>query len=510
MDARLAIDVELARRELARRNYSDYLAYANGAAWKRTRMAEFIAHAVQRFLETDTGHAYDILAISAPPQHGKSASLSEALPSWYLGKHPKHHVILASYDSDYAEKFCRKNKEKIRAVGNNLFGIRIGSTDRASDFDIAGGGRMISRGIMSGITGNPANLILIDDPIKNQQEADSETYRARLWNEWQASLKTRLAAKGKVIVIMTRWHEEDFLAQIIETERSVTYLRLPIEAEENDPLGRAVGDALCPELGKDNEWLKDFKSSYVDDPKGGRRAWLAMYQCTPRAEEGNLIRRDWWKRYDGDRFAHGAGLPQAPNGASSLKEGAGLRAEVGTSVISVDATFKGGDSSDFVAIQVWTKIGKDYFLRYSKNQRLNFPETVNAIRAIARLYPEAQWVLIEEAANGAAIIETLQRELNIIPVKPKGGKVSRVNAVSAAIEGGHVFLPQDAAWVEEYIDQWTVFPNGKHDDMVDATSQALHWMIWCNGSGAEETAAEIDLVRLFEPYERDGNGKYSF
>ena len=126
------------------------------------------------------------------------------------------------------------------------------------------------------------------------------------------------------------------------------------------------------------------------------------------------------------------------------------------------------------------------------------------------MYPEAQRVLIEEAANGAAIIETLQKELNIIPVKPKGGKVSRVNAVSAAIEGGHVFLPQDAAWVEEYIDQWTVFPNGKHDDMVDATSQALHWMIWSNGSGADESAAEIDLVRLFEPYERDGNGKYSF
>ena len=487
MDARLAIDVELARRELARRNYSDYLAYANGAAWKRTRMAEFIAHAVQRFLETDTGHAYDILAISAPPQHGKSASLSEALPSWYLGKHPKHHVILASYDSDYAEKFCRKNKEKIRAVGNNLFGIRIGSTDRASDFDIAGGGRMISRGIMSGITGNPANLILIDDPIKNQQEADSETYRARVWNEWQASLKTRLAAKGKVIVIMTRWHEEDFLAQIMETEKSVTYLRLPIEAEENDPLGRAVGDALCPELGKDNEWLKDFKSSYVDDPKGGRRAWLAMYQCTPRAEEGNLILRSWWKRHEDDRLWKN-----------------------GVSVISVDATFKGGDSSDFVAIQVWTKIGKDYFLRYSKNQRLNFPETVNAIRTIAQLYPEAQRVLIEEAANGAAIIETLQREMNIIPVKPKGGKVSRVNAVSAAIESGHVFLPAETPWVEEYIDQWAVFPNGKHDDMVDATSQALHWMIWCSGGEKNlEQIEEPDLVRLFDVYERTEHDRYA-
>ncbi|MBQ1403625.1 MAG: terminase family protein [Oscillospiraceae bacterium] len=185
---------ELARRELARRYYSEYLAYAYGDSWIRTRLSSFLAKKIQDFIETDTGHAYDILIIECPPQHGKSMTVSESLPSWYLGRHPTENIILASYDSDFAERFCRKNKEKIKSCGRNLFGIEIGAIDRAGEFELGNGkGRMISRGIMSGITGNPANLIIIDDPVKNQQEADSPAYRNRVWSEWQASLKSRLA-----------------------------------------------------------------------------------------------------------------------------------------------------------------------------------------------------------------------------------------------------------------------------------------------------------------------------
>jgi Uncharacterized protein conserved in bacteria len=115
-------------------------------------------------------------------------TVSETLPSWYLGKHPEDNVIMASYNSEFAERFCRRNKEKIKNCGGNLFGISIGSIDRAAEFELDGHrGRLISRGIMSGITGNPANLIIIDDPVKNRQEADSPTYRNGVWEEWQAS-----------------------------------------------------------------------------------------------------------------------------------------------------------------------------------------------------------------------------------------------------------------------------------------------------------------------------------
>ena len=493
---------ELARRELARRYYSEYLAYAYGDSWIITRLSSFLARKIQSFIETDTGHAYDILIIECPPQHGKSMTVSESLPSWYLGKHPTENIILASYDSDFAERFCRKNKEKIKRCGRNLFGIEIGAIDRAGEFELGNGkGRMISRGIMSGITGNPANLIIIDDPVKNQQEADSPAYRNRVWSEWQASLKSRLAAKGKVIVIMTPWTDDDLAARIIRSEKNVQLLRLPVEAEENDPIGRAIGEALCPELGKDDQWLNDFKASYISDPQGGQRAWTALYQCSPRQEEGNLVRRDWWRFYAPRRKGTGyRGQDTEKSSVDCVEE----PENYGTELISVDASFKGDDSSDYVSIQVWGKKAQDYFLRYCLNKRLNFPDTVEAIKTIYRLFPRARTVLIEEAANGPAIIQTLQREMFIIPVTPLGGKISRVNAISPAIESGHVFLPDPAKapWVADYMDQWAMFSNAKHDDMVDATSQALARMIYSSGEVWEEKEQKpvFDVDRLFNPY----------
>ena len=264
---------ELARRELARRYFAEYLCYVQGPDWKRTRLSEFLAGRVQDFLEQKSGHAYDILVIETPPQHGKSCTITESLPAWYLGCHPERRVILASYDSDFAERFCRRNREKIRDYGPRLFGVGAGGVDRAQELELSNArGRLISRGIMAGITGNPAELIVIDDPVKNRKEADSSVYRERLWEEWQHSLKSRLAAGGKVILIMTPWHEDDLAARVLRTEDDAELLRLPLEAEEDDPMGRRPGEPLCPELSKDESWLRQFKAAYLADPRGGRRA----------------------------------------------------------------------------------------------------------------------------------------------------------------------------------------------------------------------------------------------
>ena len=454
-----AILAELARRELARREYGEYLALVQGEAWKRTRLSQFLAQQVQAFLETDTGHAYDILLIETPPQHGKSTTVTETLPSWYLGRWPERRVIVAGYSDDFAERFCRRTREKIQRFGEDLFGIAMGKINRATEFELSNGkGRMISRGILSGITGNPAELLIVDDPVKTRQEADSPVIRDRIWEEWQNSLKSRFAAGAKVIVIMTPWHEDDLAARILRSEIHVRLLRLPVEAERDDPMGRSPGEPLCPELGKDANWLRDFRRAYEDDPKGGARAWAALYQCSPRVEQGNLIRRTWWKSYD-------------PRSLPFF----------GTVVISVDAAFKGGDSNDFVAITVWGKAGSDYFLLDCLNRHLDFPATLQAIRAMARQYPQAKAVLIEDKANGPAVIQTLQKELFCIPVNPQGGKVARVHGVSPAIEAGHVYVPEKALWREEFLNQWTAFPAGRHDDMVDSSSQALSWLFRANG-----------------------------
>lgn len=463
-----AAKAELARRELARRRFKRYLALVQGPQWVRTALSSYLANRIQAFLEAETGHAYDILVIETPPQHGKSMTVTESVPSWYLGKHPESRIIMASYNEEFAERFLRRNKEKLRRFGKNLFGIEIGSVDRATEVELSNGvGRIISRGLLSGITGNPANLILIDDPVKNRQEADSEATRNKVWEEWQNSLKSRLAAGAKVIVIMTPWHEDDLAARILKSEKNVELVRLPVEAEKDDPLGRAVGAALCPELGKDNKWLEEFKASYLSDAQGGARAWSALYQCSPRIEGGNLVRREWWKVYDAKAVT-----------------------AFGTEVISVDAAFKGAEGNDFVAITVWGKRGNDYFLRYCLNRHLDFPGTLAAIRTVRKLYPNARAVLVEDKANGSAVIQVLQSEMFCIPINPLGGKVARVNAVSPAIESGHVFVPEGETWVEDFLNQWTAFPAGAHDDMVDSASQALGYLL--------RTSGEVGTARVSE------------
>ena len=452
---------EKARRELARKSYKRYLYYVHGESWKRTKMSDFLADTLQRFVEEDTGNAYDILLIEAPPQHGKSLTVTESFPSWYLGRYPKNRVIEASYNDDTAKKFGRKNMQKVEQFGGALFGLQPGSIWTTNEFELSNGwGRMLSAGIKAGITGNPANLLIIDDPIKNREEADSKNNRDKIWNEWQNTLKSRLQAKAKVIIIMTPWHEDDLAARVLQNEQNVTLVRLPVEAEEHDLLGRAVGDALCPELGKDNAWLQQFKQSYLNDPSnGGLRAWSALFQCSPRTEGGNIVQRSWWQTYNRKDIT-----------------------SFGTTVISVDAAFKDAESNDYVAIQVWSKLGNNYYGRYGLKKHLDFPSTVSTIRLMKKLFPETRYILIEDKANGSAIIQVLRSEfIGVIGITPKGGKVSRVNSCAPAIESGNVFLPENELWAEELIDTFSQFPAVEHDDDVDAATQALNWMLFTNG-----------------------------
>lgn len=414
-----------------------------------------------------------------------SLTVTESFPSWYLGRYPKHRVIEASYNDDTAKKFGRKNMQKVEQFGGALFGLKPGAIWTTNEFELSNGwGRMLSAGIKAGITGNPANLLIIDDPIKNREEADSQNNREKIWNEWQNTLKSRLQAKAKVIIIMTPWHEDDLAARVLKNEQNVTLVRLPVEAEEQDLLGRAVGDALCPELGKDNEWLRQFKQGYLSDPtNGGLRAWQALYQCSPRTEGGNIVQRSWWKYYN-------------PRDISAF----------GTTVISVDAAFKDAESNDYVAIQVWSKLGNNYYGRFGINKHLDFPATLQSIRLMKKLFPETKYILIEDKANGSAIIQVLRHEfVGVIAINPKGGKVSRVNSVAPAIESGNIYLPENELWAEELVDQFSQFPAVEHDDAVDATSQALNWMLFTNGRPALSGEATSQQLLLDEAERREQN-----
>lgn len=469
------MSVARAYLDLARASYRTYCYLTHEGRWAPGKAVSYLCDEVQKFLASKSGAAYEILVISMPPQHGKSMALTETLPSFYLGRHPDDRVIEISYSEDFAQLFGRRNRAKMEQFGKELFGVSLAASPAsATEFEIAGhSGGMISRGILSGVTGRACNLMIIDDPIKTRLEADSEAHRRRLFDEWENSFKTRLAAGAKVILIQTRWHEDDLAGRILAQEKNVRLINLPCEAEENDPLGRRVGEALCPEIGKDDLWLRDFKRSYLT--QSGSRAWNALFQGKPTAAEGNLIRREWWKFY--------TTLPTLP-----------------TLILSVDAAFKGGEQSDFVAIQAWGKRGGDCYLIDAMKERMGFPETLEAIRGMKARYPSAQMILIEDKANGPAILQVLQREIpGMVPVNPEGGKVARANAVSGAIEAGNVYLPAYASFTGGFLEECSAFPNGAHDDQVDCMTQALSRLLYWPSE--PPTPPDPDEVRYDEQVE---------
>lgn len=453
-------------KELARRSYLEYCIYAHGGKWIPGKHLRLICDTVEDLIYDRLKE--NILIISMPPQHGKSQSITETLPSYYLGKFPDKRVIEASYGDDLAQRFGRRNRDKIKDYGKELFDIEIKrGRDSATNFEISEhSGSMISRGIMSGITGQPGDLIIIDDPIKNRQEADSETYRARVWEEFLNSIYTRLSASGKIILILTRWHEDDLAGRLLTNmPGKCLEINIPLEAGENDILDRQPGDALFPEIGKDNNWLKEFKKVYTTEE--GSRAWNALMQGQPTAQEGNLIKRKWWKYYD--RLP---GMIQT--------------------IMSVDATFKDGDNSDYVAIQVWGKRDADMYLIDALTERMDFPTTLQAIINMKAKYRNIGRIFVEDKANGSAIISMLRRKIpGVIGINPEGGKVARVNAVSGAIEAGNVFLPNNKQFTFDFVDQCSKFPNGVHDDMVDAMSQALNRFIYYSADIPKEIDPNI-------------------
>lgn len=427
--------------------------------WKPSRFHQDLCDRVQTFIEKPTKEAFEIMIINTPPQHGKSTTITETLPSWYLMKHPDNSVIQISYGDELAERFGKRNLEKVKEHGH-IFGVQVDPKKSTSkQFEILDRqGRLISRGIKSPLTGFSGHLIVIDDPVKNREQADSDRIRDSIWEEFHDSIISRAQAGTKIVLIMTRWHEDDLAGRILadpEFSRITTYVNYECECEsDDDPLGRRKrtedepGEPLCPEIGKGAEWLKSFKAIHISEQ--GRRSWEALYQGHPTIMEGNILKKAWWKRYSLKDYEKGE-----------------LRFE--RMIMSVDATFKDQEKNDFVSIQVWGKIENRFYLVHLVNEHLSFSNTIRRIRLLQAAYPKAFGVYIEDAANGPAIIDSMRHEIaGLIPVKTNGmSKESRVWAVEPAVEAGNCYIPDDRSG-DKFIEQCAKFPNDKHDDMVDA------------------------------------------
>ena len=436
--------------KLAQQYYIDYVKLVHHGKWVEAKHLKLICEEMDKIVAGETKR----LMIFMPPRHGKSMSVTKTFPSFFLGKFPDKRVIEVSYADTFAQEFGEANRDKIEEFGNTLFGIKLSSSQGSKvNWNIAGrDGGMISVGVGGAITGKGADLLIIDDPIKNRQEAESETYRRRLKEEYESSIYTRLHPGAAIIIILTRWHDRDLAASLLDPEDGTPedwkVLSLPCicEDEKSDLLHRKNGEALWPGRGHDKAWAERVKMSI------GSYAWNSLYQQRPSPPSGSLFKREWWQRWDA------------------------LPSDLFDYIQSWDCTFKDKETSDFVVGQVWARSRKNPANRYLLDQvrgRMSFTETLDAIRDLSAKWPQTSRKLIEDKANGSAVISVLKKKISgIVPVEPDGGKVVRANATTATVEAGNVFIPAHAGWVGDFIEELAAFPNAANDDQVDAMTQA--------------------------------------
>jgi hypothetical protein len=228
-----------------------FAANVSHGQWKMTRHLAAIDRAI---VDTVLGRTAPILVIEAPPRHGKSELVSRYLPAWFLGLFPSQRVMLVGYGAGFARSWGRKSRALLLEHGRDSFGVEVSREERAaSDWGLSGHeGGLLTAGIGGPLTGRGANLLIVDDPIKNAEQAHSDTIRNNHWDWWQSTASTRIEPGGCAIIIATRWHHDDLSGRLFQAAESgdgapVRRLRLPAIAEENDPLGRSPGEALWPE-----------------------------------------------------------------------------------------------------------------------------------------------------------------------------------------------------------------------------------------------------------------------
>lgn len=492
------LEGEVERRR-CRRDYGEYVRVSNDGFYM-THMHRYVCDCIQAFIEAKTDKALDILLLSIPPRSGKSYTITETLPSWFLGKNPTGNVIICGYEGTFAEGFSRRNRDKFNRYAKDIFRVEENpNIQGVAQWETAAGGRCRAAGLKGGITGFGAELFIIDDPIKNQEMAESETVLAKIHDEMGPSVQSRIHPGGKLIVIQTRWVENDVIGYIQSNWSDYVWadINLPCECEDEDtdPLHRKLGDSLMGDhmgdfdlpqrIRNDNIWLRSKKMLVCAGE--GERVWNALYQGHPSAQNGNLFRDNWWKRYC-----------RKIGGVSEDGCEYGSRIDIADmeyTCLSVDATFKKTETSDRVAITLWGLSQKNAYLYKLINKRMGFTETVERIRRLCEEYPGIDQLIIEDKANGSAIIDTLKYTDGIPPivaVNPLGGKYSRAQAVSPFIAGGSVYIPVDFTESERreieddnhietgygrFLYQMSHFPFAKNDDMVDSMSQALSRLI---------------------------------
>jgi predicted phage terminase large subunit-like protein len=430
------------------------------------------------------------LLLTLPPRHGKSEAITNSGPAWYLGRNPSHKVMVASYAQQLANDFGRKNRNKMEDPRYwRIFpGVRLARDSTAVDsFQVIGPdpkaqrGEFNAVGIEGGATGKGADLLLIDDPVKNREQAESRAFSKRILEWYEDVAFTRLSPGGVQVVIMTRWNDGDLAGHVLALSRRKgvdwpwVHLNLPalaIEGEE-DALGRSPGEALWPEFYN----REDLEGKRAILPA---RTWSSLYQGRPVPREGFYVNKDW---FDRRRWTTKPFRPWRI-------------------IQSWDTARKDAEWNDPTVCTTWAEDDRGIFLLDVWRERVRYPGLKAAVQSQAELWgPDL--ILVEDSANGTAVVHDLETTtpLPFLLVSTDGlSKEVRLESVTGMMQGGRVWLPEHAAWLPDFELELTRFPAAAHDDQVDSVSQALRWFLAREKSRAEgqeeaEAIAEASLHR---------------
>lgn len=408
------------------------------------------------------------LILNMPPQEGKSQRASRRFPLWSLHRNPTLRIAIVSFEHGIAARWGRAIREDINS--HPELGLTVDPTSRAKhNWGLLGaGGSVYCAGINGALTGQPVDLLIIDDPYKNAEQADSDAWRDTIQNFWTEVALPRLAPGAPVVLIQTRWREDDmagWLAKEYGDEWRV--LNIPAQADhkpeegEVDVLGREPGEYMLSARDRSvTDWEKKQREV-------GSRSWNALYQGRPSPAAGDILLREWWDLYRTPLHIE-------------RSDGSCIVTEYDEMIMSWDLTFKDTQASDYVVGQVWMRRGVDAYLLDQVRDRMDFPRTSLEFEALAARWPQALLKLVEDKANGPAIIASLRTKVaGIVPEEPQGSKIARARAVAPFVEAKNVHLPHPeiAPWVKGLIDEAAAFPYGAHDDQVDTLSQALNRML---------------------------------
>lgn len=427
---------------------ASFAGYASRGSWQRVAHLD---HLNSMLVEMVSGGP-DRVSVAMPPRHGKSVLCSWYFPAWYLIRHPERRVMLVSYEADFAASWGRRVRDTLIEHGQP-FGVQVSPDSKAaSRFDLTAGGGMVTAGIGGPITGKGGDLIIIDDPVKNYEEAVSPLVSQRNWDWYQTTLRTRLEPGAVVLVVMTRWSEIDLAGKLTESDERWHDLRLPALAEDNDPLGRKVGEAL---------WPNRFDETELDRTRTALSPshWSALYQGRPTPLDGDVFKREWFTSwwYDDGVITTDAGPAQG-----------GVKV-----FITVDLAISTQQTADPTVMAVWgIDNARRLYLLALERKRIPAPSQARLIERLNREW-SPYTILVEDVAYQRAFIQhAAAKGLPVKGVKPDGNKLARSVAASDMMQRGHIAFPMAAPWLETLYGELLAFPNGRHDDIVDVISYA--------------------------------------